>query len=392
MNQTFSCSWHLLLHAPSGHEPDRREEDAPAPGCGLDAIQATACLARLDNRPQLERSSFHERRSVPAASGIPRRGTLAQLQQCGARARCHPVGGEPGGPAARGAASRGASGPYDTERVGDGRGEAARGGCGSGVGACARRAERGVRSTGRSRWSRAAVGASRGRALRHRPRGPYVSHPSSARRGRSRGRRSLRGHRGGGVRRRGAPQRGDRARHGAGATHGAVPLRGGGLARLPRAPRDTGTPGGSPAPRVHHLPLADDRSALRLGAGARPQELARAGSRWRRQRRLLVERLSCGAGGRARLRLRADGVGAATHGPAATGARALCADGSGLLPLLPQRRAAFGTAASVRRTWRRSWPCALCRDKDWRGACNGLFSAAPPAPPSSARTPSSTGR
>lgn len=71
-------------------------------------------------------------------------------------------------------------------------------------------------------------------------------------------------------------------------------------------------------------------------------ELERGRRNWRvpvhggrRQRRLLVERLPRGAGGGARLRLRAHGVGGATHGPAAAGARALCADGTRLLPLLP---------------------------------------------------------
>ena len=64
----------------------------------------------------------------------------------------------------------------------------------------------------------------------------------------------------------------------------AFPLRRRGRARLPRAPRYAGAPRGSPAPRVHHVPLADDRSALRLGARARAQELARARSRGRRQR------------------------------------------------------------------------------------------------------------
>jgi len=37
---------------------------------------------------------------------------------------------------------------------------------------------------------------------------------------------------------------------------------------------------------MHHVPIADHGSALRLGARARAQELARARSRGRRQRRL----------------------------------------------------------------------------------------------------------
>ena len=65
----------------------------------------------------------------------------------------------------------------------------------------------------------------------------------------------------------------------------AVPLRRRGRARLPRAPRHAPAARGPAAPRVHHLPLADHRGALRLGARARAQELARAGARRRRHQR-----------------------------------------------------------------------------------------------------------
>ena len=80
-----------------------------------------------------------------------------------------------------------------------------------------------------------------------------------------------------------------------------------GAPELPRAPRHAPAPRGPAAPRVHHLPLADHRSALRLGAGARPQELARAGARRRCHQRQPADGRPGGAGPGAGVRLRADG-------------------------------------------------------------------------------------
>lgn len=73
------------------------------------------------------------------------------------------------------------------------------------------------------------------------------------------------------------------------------------LARRGAAP----APRRAPAPRVHHLPLAEHRRAVRVGAGARTQDLARSRARPRGDQRHAADALVGRAGPRARVRLRA---------------------------------------------------------------------------------------
>jgi DNA-binding MarR family transcriptional regulator len=222
MNQTF-----LLMASPPsrafGHEPDRREEDAPVAGGGLDAIEATACLALLDNRPKLERSSIHERRSFPQLQAFL---AVARLRSFSSAARELGV--------TRSAVSQAVRQLEEQLRV-----------------VLLARTTRSVSVTEAGRRLVESAGPALGLALAAlseasaqpgevvvrvrllvpRVAVPFVIDPVLPT---FRTRyppvevevavddRFVRGHRGGGVRRRGAAQRGHRARHGAGAAHGAI--------------------------------------------------------------------------------------------------------------------------------------------------------------------------
>src|SRR6266568_5009663 len=258
----------------------------------------------------------HEDRSLSPAPGVPRRGAPAQLQQRGTRARRLAVRGELLGAAAGGSPARGAAHPHDAQRVADGCGKAppgdgrpwARPGAG-----CPRQRGGPARGGG---GSASALGPTDGGGLRHQPGAAHLSRTPPAR--------------GGGGRHRG-------------------PLRGGGRPQLSRAPRHAREAPGPLAPRVHHLPRADDGDALRLGAGAGPQDVARAGARGRGHQRQPGDAVPGRVRPRAHVRLRAGGAGAATHRTVEGGARGLRAHRSRVLPVLPEPRAALPTAPSLHR-------------------------------------------
>src|SRR5438445_486777 len=128
-----------------------------------------------------------------------------------------------------------------------------------------------------------------------------------------------------------------------------VPVRGRRRAGIPQAPRSARATARSSAPRVHHVPIADDQRALRLGARAGSQELSRAGSRRRRHQRRPARRVARGAEPWASLRARAGGYGATARWTPEDGAGGLRAGGARLLPLLPEPVTAFRAAAPLRR-------------------------------------------
>ena len=292
----------------------------------------------------------HEQRPLCPAPGVPRGGAPAQLQRRRARARRLAVRGEPGGPPARGAAARGAPRPHDAQRGADGR----RAGASSRARAPALGADaRGARP--RSRPSRGRPSGGFGCRCRAWP-CPFVITPVlptfRARHPRVEVEVVLEdrfvdivaeGY-DAGVRLSEAIERDMVQVRLTDAFRFVVVGAPSYLARhgTPQRPEDL----------LRHECITfrcpDHGCALRLGAGAGPQDLARAGARGRRHERRPVMRSlaeqgfgltyafeprcrsSCAPGGSRR-------------------ARGLRAHRARLLPLLPQPRAALAAAAPVRR-------------------------------------------
>src|SRR6185503_14462905 len=100
---------------------------------------------------------------------------------------------------------------------------------------------------------------------------------------------------------------------------------------------------------MHRVPSEADGRALRVGVGARASKLARSDARRCGHERSAALRHARGAGPWAHVHVRTMAGRAPSRRSVEDGARRICAEDAGLLPLLPEPSAKLTGSASLRR-------------------------------------------